>query len=211
MIKLTSLLSELTQKQKDLKKDYLFSQTKLHSSNTIPTWTEMWKEIQNMDGFERNLRDIKDDCEREFREFNEKQAIEEIEDIQRHKYFDIVQSYKELNGEPCWREIVISRNVDPKTLSQIGIYWAVEKSAADSHWAARLKSEGLTCNYQAKIDFDIVDWPGTMFARMDYTLGDDEQEIRFIKNSKIFVDSVIVYGNSIKDIEKHTIEQYRRA
>ncbi len=212
MIKIKELLlTELTQRQKELKKDYLFKQTKMVSSNTVPTWTEVWKVMQrNGDGIARYLDDFRRDAELHGDAFNEREALADIEDDQRHKYFNIVELYKSLNGEPCWREIVIPRTVDPRRLNQLGIHWAITESSAEAHWEQHSGKPTFKCIYEARIDLNIMDWTGTMFARMDYTLGDDENEIRFLKNAKIFVYDVVVYDNLRDGVQKHDLNRERR-
>lgn len=213
MIKLKSLITELTQKQKELKKNYLFNQSKLHSSNTVPSWSQMWKSIQNSDGFNRMLNHMRSELEYKTgtdEEFNEKQVIEQIEDEQRHKYFEVVDEYKHLDGQQCWREIVVPRTINPIYLNQLGVYWAIVESAAEAHWATHIGQPSFKCIYKAYIDLDVMDWTGTMFARMDYTLGESEMEIRFLKNAKIFVESVIVYDNLKDGMNRYEINKERR-
>lgn len=208
MIKLKSMLNELTQRQKELKKDYLFQQSKLHSSNTFPSWTDMWKSLINSDGIQCNLHDMRDVVLRDGgddSDFDEKAALEQIEDEQRHKYFEVTQEYKHIDGDRCWREIVVPHAIDPRRLTQIGIYWAIADTAAEAHWAGHSGKPKLSCIYEGVINTDVVDWPGTMFARMDYTLGDDEQEIRFLKNSKLFVKYVKVYDDVENDMKIHQL------
>ena len=213
MINLKTLLSELTQKQKELKKDYLFNQSKMHSSNTVPSWTEMWKAYQNT-SMDRNISDLRADRDLYHPmtpeiEKEDPNILRDIEDTQRHKYFELVNLYKQLNGERCWREIYLPKSLNPQTLEQLGVYWAIEENAAEAHWGHG-RGMNTTCTYEGVIDLNIIDWPGTMFARMDYTLGDDENEIRFLKNSKIFVNHVIVFGDGVKDVHKFEIKDYRR-
>jgi hypothetical protein len=210
MIKLKSMLTELTQHQKELKKDYLFQQSKLRSSNAVPSWTEMWKSILHSDGVKDVLRDMRDDVLRDGgsdSDFDEKEAIEQVEDEQRHRYFEIVQEYKHIDGDRCWREIVIPRQVDPRRLTQIGVYWAITDTAAEAHWAGHSGKPKLNCIYEGVINTDIVDWAGTMFARMDYSLGDMEQEIRFLKNSKLFVKYVKVYNDMEDGVQIHQLNR----
>lgn len=210
MIKLKSILTELTQRQKELKKDYLFQQSKLQSSNTVPSWTDMWKSILYSDGIKDVLRDMRDDVLRDGgsdSDFDEKDAIEQVEDEQRHRYFEIVQEYKHIDGDRCWREIVIPRQVDPRRLTQIGVYWAIADTAAEAHWAGHSGKPKLNCIYEGVIDMDVIDWAGTMFARMDYSLGDMEQEIRFLKNSKLFVNYVKAYDNVTEDWKIHQLNR----
>ena len=45
---------------------------------------------------------------------------------------------------------------------------------------------------------------------MDYTLGEDEQEIRFLKNAKIFVEEVKYYDNQKEEWYRFPIKQMRR-
>lgn len=190
MIKLQSLITELTKRQKELKKDYLFRQTKLHSPNTPPPWDSMWVAIQNSDGLKNELEYFKDDVERRGKEFNEEAALQVIEADQKNRYFDIIDDYKYLDGKHCWREMTIPIGVDPLSISQLGIYWATEERAAEAHWGHRAKGKTFTVIYRGVIDLNNVDWAGTMYARMDMSLGEEEKEIRFIKNSKIFVESM---------------------
>ena len=203
MIKLKSLLTELTQKQKELKKDYLFQQTKMHSSNTVPTWTEVWNMFKtNGDSFKRAIEDLQDDFEND-----EAGMMEHLEDIQRDKYFELVQEYKHLDGEKCWRTITIPATVDPVSISQLGVYWAIEESAAEAHWG-HMKGHHKEITYDGIIDLHNVDWYGTMFARMDYVIGDDEKEIRFLKNSRIFVPRC--HSSLHGRVDRHIINDYRR-
>jgi len=214
MIKMGNIITEMSQKQKDAKKDYLFQQSRLRSGNTFPSWTEMWDSLQrNGDSLQRALDDIRDDVIHRGgsdSDFDEKEALEQLEDEQRHRYFEITQEYKHLDGKPCWREIYLPMNVDPRRLPQLGIYWAITETAAEAHWGGHSGKPRRECIYRANIDFDIVDWPGTMFARMDYTLGEDEQEIRFLKNAKIFVEEVKYYDNQKEEWYRFPIKQMRR-
>lgn len=206
MIKLRSLISELTPDQKDRKKDYLFKQAKLTASNIVPSWSKVWDMfLHNGDNLSHALETMqmvyKDEIE------DENELIQLIEKEQRHKYFRLVEEYKYLDGEPCWRTITIPERVDPVKIAQLGIYWAIAESASEAHWGYS-KGRPLEVTYEGKIDLHNVDWQGTMFARMDYTLGDDEKEIRFIKNSPIFVTECVTHHQG--RVNKHTIEDWRR-
>jgi hypothetical protein len=206
MIKLRPLISELTSAQKDRKKDYLFKQAKLTASNTVPTWSKVWDMFQkDGDSMARALEDMKMAYEDKIEDENE--LVKLIENEQRHKYLGLVEQYKELDGNTCWRTITIPENVDPATLPQLGVYWAIEESAAEAHWGYG-KGRPLEVTYDGIIDLHNVDWNGTMFARMDYTLGDMEKEIRFIRNSKIYIPRCHTYHHG--HINRHIIEDWRR-
>ena len=211
MIKLKPLISELTRDQKDRKKDYLFQQAKLTASNTFPTWSEVWKMFKNEgDNLSRAI-----ECLSVAGETDEKTQLEMIEDEQREKYFDLVEEYKRLDGATCWRDITIPGNMNPTNIPQLGIYWAIERDAAEAHWG-KFGHHQTTVTYEGIIDFHNVDWYGTMFARMNYDLGDMEKEIRFIKNSKIFVTTCDRYSSELDNdndtgMKRLIINDWRRA
>lgn len=180
---------------KEAKKDYLFKQSKIHSSNTVPTFSEIWKELCGEDRFKEEIEYKANEAEKYGEYFNADKAWDDIENEQRNRYSQIVEQYKNLNGAWCWRTITVPSTVDPRKLEQLGIYWAVEESAAEAHWGT-FNEKSIECTYQALIDLHNVDWTGTMFARMNYVSGDDEQEIRFLKNAPIMVRSVDVAGKT---------------
>jgi hypothetical protein len=208
MIKLRPLISELTQDQKERKKDYLFKQAKLTASNTVPSWSKVWDMfLRSGDSFTRALEDMKMAYDNKYESEDEDTLIQLIEEEQRQKYFQLVEEYKELDGATCWRTITIPENVDPVGIPQLGIYWSIEESSAEAHWGHG-KNRPLEVTYDGIIDLHNVDWPGTMFARMDFTLGDDEKEIRFIKNSPIFVPRCHTYHHG--RVNRHLIGDWRR-
>ena len=177
------------------------------ASNTVPSWAKVWDMfLHDGDNLSHALQVAKmlyrDETE------DETELINRIEDEQRHKYFYIVEEYKELDGDTCWRSITIPPNVDPTKIPQLGIYWAIEESAAEAHWGHGA-GRPLEVTYDGIIDLNNVDWNGTMFARMNWDLGDDEKEIRFIKNSPIFVPRCHTYHHG--RINRHIINDWRRA
>lgn len=210
IIKSKRIVTEITQQEKELKKDYLLRQIQTQKDNKIPTWDKIWKELQRNDGFQDYLKFLRHEYEHEGESWNGPEVIERIKHEQRAKYMEIVQSYKNLDGENCWREMRIPRKIDPRTLSQLGIYWTVSEAAVEAHWAKGSREQSLDCTYEGIINLDIIDWPSTMYARMDYTLGDNEQEIRFIKNSKLFINSVIVYDNISNQVFHYEIRDWKR-
>ncbi len=201
MIKLKSLLNEMSQAQKELKKDYLFKQSLIPSSNKIPGWDVVWKSLKNSDGY-NNLVDIYSD------KFDEDKIKDMIEQDEYNRYLDVISTYEELDGDLCWRAMNLKRGVDPTKIQQLGIFWAIEEKKAAAHWGS---GQGLKVVYKAKIDLKNVDWPGTIFARMDMSLGEEEAEIRFIKYSKIFVYDVSVIDRSKHDYySNYPIKDWRR-
>ena len=194
MIKLKTLLTELTQRQKELKKDYLFKQTKLHSSNKIPSFEEVWEELKRSDDFKHEMEwRIEPDHSRSHdidTDATEPRAEAAIREDQYERYSDIVYQYEQLEGSWCWRNIHVLKTVDPRKLEQLGIYWAIRKVAAEAHWGKFYGKSHFDCTYEALIELNNVDWPGTIFARMAMSGGDDEQEIRFLKNAPLMVRKV---------------------
>lgn len=215
MIKLKSLLVELTQRQRELKKDYLFRHTTMQSSNIIPPFEKVWKNLMDSGRFKHEIQWEIDNVPLKPYEVDKdeiRRNIEEkLKEIQSEKYEDIVHLYKNLDGKFCWRSIILPRTTDPRELNQLGIYWAVEESAAEAHFARHTNKENFDCTYQALIEEKNIDWPGTIYARMDYELGDDEQEIRFLKNSTIMVLKVDVYDSATKQSHEYYINNKRRA
>ena len=209
MIKLRSLITELTKRQKELKKDYLFRNTKLRSPNTPPPWDDMWAVIQNSDGLQNELEFYKDNVERRGEKFFEEEALGKIELEQKDRYFDLIAEYKSLDGEYCWRTITLPAEIDPTSIAQLGIYWAIEESAAEAHWGKFSKGY-YNATYKGIIDLHNVDWGGTLFARMDMSIGEAEKEIRFIKNARILVENVHTYKNESPPVQRFIINNYRR-
>ena len=209
MIKLRPLIPEITKRQKELKKDYLFRQTKLQSANTPPPWDSMWEVMKNSDGLRNELEFYKDDVERRGGEFFEEEALGKLELEQKDRYFDLIEEYKNLDGEYCWRQITLPEGVDPVSISQLGIYWAIEESAAEAHWGKYSKGH-YKATYKGIINLDIVDWAGTLYSRMDLSLGEVEKEIRFFKNARILVENVHTYRNEAPPVQRLAINDYRR-
>ena len=210
MIKLRPLITEISKQQKELKKDYLFQQTKLKSSNIPPPWNVMWTVIKYSDGMRNELEFYKDDAERRGDEFFEEKALGKIELEQKDRYFDLIEEYKSLDGEYCWRTITLPFDIDPLSLTQLGVYWAIEESAAEAHWGKFSKGY-YKATYKGIIDLHNVDWGGTLFARMDMSIGEAEKEIRFIKNARILVENVHTYKDTESPpVQRFIINNYRR-
>jgi hypothetical protein len=83
----------------------------------------------------------------------------------------------------------------------------VDERGADTYWG---KQSGLTCTYQGVINLKHVDWPQTIFARMHMDLGEEEFEIRFLKNAPIYIETVTVEGRNQQPDKEYTINDWRR-
>ena len=191
MIKLKSML-ELSDKEKELKKDYLFKISQSNRRNRIPPFREVWSNIIRSDGFKDIIHDFKSDQERNNRNDSLRNFYRSIKEEQKEKYDNIIYDYQRLNGKPCWRVIRLPLNVQPDKLPQLGIYWSIDKNKADAHWGKFGPKYPVQATYEGIIDLKNVDWRKTIFARMDMSLGDIESEITFIPNGKIFIESVYV-------------------
>lgn len=128
MIKLKSLISEVVGWQRQAKKDYLFRQSKLNSSNTVPPFEAVWKELMRSERFQDEINDHS-----EHMEISLKDAELHLRKVQEEKYDEVVSEYEHLDGEPCWRNMILHESVDPSQLQQLGIYWAIQESAAEAH------------------------------------------------------------------------------
>lgn len=121
------------------------------------------------------------------------------------KYHDIVYTYQNhLNGEKCYRAMTFPASINPLKHPRLGIYWAVEEGAEEAHWGKNHKGGSVPVTYVAEIDLDMVNWHETIYARIDWSLGELEKEIRFFKNSPIFV-----YGCYINN-KYYEINDWRR-
>jgi hypothetical protein len=207
MIKLKSILFEGSKKQKEFKKDTLLKKAHIKSSNKVPSFEKVWRDIQMSDGYKAEVDYIRNDHQHKIDD-DEIDAI--IRGEQLNRYEDILLDYKYLDGKPCWREIVIPRTLDPRKLNPLGVYWAIVDTAAEAHWGEHIGEPHFTCVYEANIDLDVVDWPGTIHARMDMSIGDLEQEIRFLPGSTIFVKYVIVDDNVTDQKITHQINAERQ-
>ena len=209
MIKLKYLLNELTKRQKELKRDYLFRQSKLQSSNKIPTFDKIWVALKNSDSFTDEIKIRIDDPTSP--ELNPEVVEQWIKEEQEERYDDIVYEYQQLEGESCWRNVILHKSIDPKTHDQLGIHWAIVESAAEDYWGIHKNDYTLDCTYEAIIELKNVDWPGTIYARMDMSLGEDEQEIRFLKNAILLVEKVLVVDTQNETSNEYFINSRKRA
>lgn len=193
MIKLKSLL-EISDEQKEMKKDYFLRVNQSHS-NTIPSFNEIWNILKKSDGFKHLVDDFKGDLERGDSENKMSELIRFYRNLkfdQKERYDEILHQYKRLNGQYCWRVIRLPINVKPEELPQLGVFWSVSENKAEAHWGRFGPKYPIQVTYKGIIDLKNIDWQSTIRSRMDMSMGDDEEEIRFIPHSKIFVESVYV-------------------
>jgi hypothetical protein len=76
--------------------------------------------------------------------------------------------------------------------TSLGIYWTYDPHAWDFEpvWSD-LKSEGVNVVIHAVVDPSHIDWHHTIMAGMDWETGENEYELRVLKGSPLFVQSVI--------------------
>lgn len=92
------------------------------------------------------------------------------------------------SGKPCWRGMEIEKIED---LKSTGVFWSMDRSVARtfSYESALLKSF---------VDLKNIDWVGTISARLDLITGHHENEVRFLPDRSVFVESVWFKGKLIK-------------
>ena len=117
-----------------------------------------------------------------------------MEAEQRGRYDFTVADVEGFDGQDCWREITLRKGVDPRALRSVGRFWSVSKEHAEAHWG-RFKPGMRKVLLRAKIDLDNVDLAGTVHARMDMSLGEDELEVRFLRHAPVWVyDATLAEG-----------------
>jgi len=105
------------------------------------------------------------------------------------RYRNIAASLNRLTfPRTVYRSVVLTgdnTSVDATNLdtTKLGVYWAVELSAAEPHWGDL--SSGNEWTFSTTISADQVDWLGTMLARMNYVMGDDEEELRLKPGARL--------------------------
>jgi hypothetical protein len=179
--------SDMPQFVKNVMNSKTFFKENGSKSNTIPKFEEVWQEMIRSDGF-RNLKDFYVNDQ----EMTEEDAILLIQEEQKERYEDVVYQYEELEGKDCWRKITIEEKAKPDQFKNLGIFWATEEHAADAHWGK--SNYKFNVKFRGKIELKNVDWPGTIYSRLEISLGDEEKEIRFIEGSKIFVYEAKITG-----------------
>jgi len=199
--------------KKALKKDYKFQQSKLEQGK-IPSFEELWDSCLKFEAAVALEDDESNDLEGdEWEEWFNTEAKEEI----RSEYDAVIERYQNMDGHHCWRTVSLEfGKVDPVKQSQLGVYWAIDDRSAEVYFGDFSPSHnGSEYMYEAVIDTRIIDWPGTLCARLIPGQGEAEQEIRFIQNAKIWVKSVTSLNGTPfpdqMDLDKfRTINDWRR-
>lgn len=108
-----------------------------------------------------------------------------------------------LDGEECWRTILLPVTVDPTQHSGIGIYWAYEEDAAEAHWGGRggRKVEKQKVTFHGRIDEKYIDKIGTVLANCNLDIGEMEKEVRFHSGAPIYIYDVQLQDRTILDID----------
>jgi len=99
-----------------------------------------------------------------------------------------------------WRMITVHKKwLDNfiKKGKHLGIFWSWEESAAEAHWS----KEDIEVLFQCTIDERQVEWVETIIANMHPSLGEDEKEIRLVKNTRLKLDKLTI-ANEEYDISK---------
>lgn len=180
--RLHSLLSErLTPDQRQVKKD--FKHRAAQQNNPVPSFDEVWAEIEQSEGLRDEFRDLDYDEDEDERAAEIKQELYS-------KYRSLINEYEAMDGQDCWRCVKIPFRRNPLTHPQLGTYWTVEDQNAVCHWGHRGKKGSWEASYHGRIDVKNIDWVTTLHNRLDLSLGDEETEISFLPNSPIYIYSV---------------------
>lgn len=206
------LCEALTNSQKrDAKKDYKFSQL---DKPGIPTFSQFWEMYK--DTFDRQYDQWPEWAVEEFCDDNDcteddiesdpelkeqflEMLMDDFERDSKSTYYAVLNQIE--SSEECWRVVTLDRKIDPIRHTQLGIYWALDSESAEAHWG---RARGIEVRYHAKINHDAIDWMMTLAAQADLTTGEEENEIRFLQNAKIFV-----LGADIDGVY-HEINDWRR-
>lgn len=149
----------------------------------IPSWEDMWKEVQSIHGKE-----------------------EDDEDVYRKIYDEAVGMLQEFSSKDVWRSMSIPETVDPTTLTNLGIYWADSEYGVDTvfldyydeHWKGY--GQGREVVYHARVDgLSNVDTYGTVEARV-IGWGQDEEEVRLFGGVPIYVYDVTLEDGTVVPI-----------
>ena len=145
---------------------------------------------------------------------------EEIVKAEAYTEFRRMQQYlRRLDGKDCWRAMMVSKEISPDEIAQLGVYWAVNYDSAQPYYANRsgLWDDGkIVLVFRGRIDSDYIDWKGTASARFVEVYGDMETEVRFLKHSPIYVQDIQVFstpknwGRLRVPNEVIPVEDYRR-
>lgn len=172
-----------------------------------PTFIE---EIQLSDNYERYLDEyivvnrLEDEDEDEVQETEEFKEWFRYE--LRYRYDNVLDTLtsviKEDNTIDIWRVMTVNDDwlsrLD-KTGKHLGIYWSWNMNAAEAHWGYdENKNNELLIKSNVKEKY--INWDDTIKVNMDYTLGDDEKEIRLYKNTPLKIEIVSINGEEMNMI-----------
>ena len=141
---------------------------------------------------------------------------------QKKKYDEIVSSYKNLDGKPCWRIIFLPYHADPKKLHNIGTSWsiqrwpnneAVEWAENTGIWHGKKEREGYTVIFEAVINTKYIEWFVTLQKRLRIDdMSELESEIVFKRNSPIHIKTItaIIDSDEPDDVHVSTVNSIRR-
>jgi hypothetical protein len=120
---------------------------------------------------------------------------EQVKQEAYQEYRRLVDQLSRLDGKPCWRALVVPKNVDLAKANGFGIYWAVDYNSAQPYFAngALDWDKKSIAVVKGRIDTDYIDWKGTAGARFIMVYGDRETEVRFMKHAPIFIEEVQLF------------------
>lgn len=89
-----------------------------------------------------------------------------------------------------YRKITVNENWfnNLKSGDNLGIYWTYDENSAESHWS----KEDIEVLLIAEIDSSNIDYKNTYLAHIIPYTGEDEKEIRLLKNTEINIKSIII-------------------
>ena len=151
-----------------------------------------------------------DGLELDDKDYDEIEEMEEYKnwlEIENEYIFDNIKSKIDSKIEDgqltIWRVIT----VDEKWLDHfikhgkhLGIYWSWEESSAEAHWGYG-EDKNIEVRFQCTIDERQVNWKDTILLNMHPGLGEEEKEIRLVKNTRLKLDSITI-ENEEYDISK---------
>ena len=155
----------------------------------IPTWEEMWENVQDDKDLEEEallIADGDDDPD------VLADARLEVESEYRDIYDDTIEQMQAMDGKDIFRAVVIPKTMDPTTLDNLGTYWADNEMAAEAHWGNEYEKhwkgygEGHEVVYRARCDAADINLYSSIAARMVF-LGSPEDEVNIFHDSRMFI------------------------
>jgi len=168
----------------------------------IPTWEEMWENVQDDKDLEEEallIADGNDDPD-----VLESAALE-VESEYRDIYDNTIAQMQAHDGADIFRAVVLPKTIDPTTLDNLGTYWADNEMAAHAHWGGEYekywkgRGEGHEVVYRARCDAADINLYSSIAARMVFT-GAEEDEVNIFHDSRIFVYDATLPDGSVLPI-----------